>query len=179
MRKLLAFLLPVLAISCNNNSGTDSKGTTKDTTSKSSSATAMDYPYKIDHPDNWEIGSTSNTMTVLKSLKAWEDGKMDESAKYFADSVLIGFDGPERKMTNDSLKSMFTQSWNEYKTVKVNMKDWESVIAKDKSEEWVTIWYVQNWETKKGVVDSASVINDAMLKDGKIKRLYEYTRKLH
>lgn len=178
MKKLLAFLLPVVAISCNN-SGSGSKGSNADSGAKSSSGSNMNYPYKIDKPDNWEIGSPNNTMIALSSLKAWEEGKMDESAKYFADTVGVYFDGPDMKLTNDSLKKLFQSSWDQYKTVKVNMRDWESVISKDKSEEWVTIWYVQNWETKKGVVDSASIINDIMIKNGKIKRLYEYTRKLH
>ena len=89
------------------------------------------------------------------------------------------FDGPEKKMTRDSLKAMLKTGRDAYKTVKVDMHDWESVISKDKSEEWVTIWYTQSWETQKGVKDSLGVINDLKLKDGKITRLYEYSRKLH
>jgi ketosteroid isomerase-like protein len=59
------------------------------------------------------------------------------------------------------------------------MTDWESVISTDKKEEWVTVWYTQHWETKKGEKDSSAIINDMRLKDGKIIRLNEYTRKLH
>ena len=178
MKKLFLFFLPAIALSCNNG-GSSSKDSTKDSTASNSSSTAMDYPYKIDHPDNWDIGSSANTMASLRSLKAWEEGKMDESVKYFADCIGVYFDGPEKKMTNDSLKALFKASWAEYKTVKINMHDWESVISKDKSEEWVTLWYTENWETQKGVKDSSSIINDLKLKDGKITRLYEYTRKLH
>jgi hypothetical protein len=59
------------------------------------------------------------------------------------------------------------------------MYDWESVISKDKSEEWVTLWYSQKWETPKGAKDSTDVIDDLQLKNGKIIRLSEYTRKTH
>ncbi|MDQ6889125.1 MAG: hypothetical protein M3Z56_02435 [Bacteroidota bacterium] len=59
------------------------------------------------------------------------------------------------------------------------MQDWESVISKDKSEEWVTIWYRQKWEDMNGRKDSTDVVNDLKLKNGKIMRLDEYTRKLH
>ena len=59
------------------------------------------------------------------------------------------------------------------------MGDWESVISKDKKEEWVTLWYSQTWEDMNGKTDSLAVIDDLRLKDGKIIRLDEYTRKLH
>ncbi len=35
------------------------------------------------------------------------------------------------------------------------MEDWESVISKDKKEEWVTLWYSQKWEDMKGKTDSS------------------------
>lgn len=69
--------------------------------------------------------------------------------------------------------------WNSYKAVDIKMEDWESVISKDKSEEWVTIWYTEHWETKNGVKDSAAMVNDFKLSNGKIVKLDEYTRKLH
>jgi len=104
---------------------------------------------------------------------------MDESLKYFGDSIRVQFDGMDKKMSNDSLKAMLTNGWNSYKTVKERMEDWESVISKDKSEEWVTLWYTQSWETREGVKDSSAIINDLQIKDGKIIRLSEHTRKLH
>ena len=143
------------------------------------SASVGNYPYTIEHPDNWEVGSTANTMIALNSLKACEEGKMDESLKYFGDSIRVQFDGMDKKMSNDSLKAMLTNGWNSYKTVKEKLDDWESVISKDKSEEWVTLWYTQSWETKEGVKDSSAIINDLQIKGGKIIRLSEYTRKLH
>lgn len=177
MTKLTLLFLVAIACSCNNE--TAPKEGTKDSTVAVAPKPAGDYPYSIDHPDNWEIGSTANTMTALKALKAWEERKMDESATYFADSVKIEFDGLNKKMSNDSLKAMFARGGNNYKTVKVNMKDWESVVSKDKSEEWVTLWYTQSWEMKNGTTDSVAVVNDVEFKNGKIIRLAEYTRKLN
>jgi hypothetical protein len=179
MKRLIFFFLMVIAISCNN-AGTSSTDTKKDSASSASTTeTTPNYPYTIQHPDNWEIGSTANTMTALSALRAWESGKMDECLTYFADSVHTQFDGLDKKMAKDSLKAMFTNAWNMYKNVKVDMNDWESVIAKDKSEEWVTVWYKQLWDTKNGAKDSSSIINDIQLKNGKIIQLVEYTRKLH
>lgn len=178
MKKLTLLFLAGMACSCNNVE-TVSKDAMKDSTSTATKTTAINYPYTIDHPDNWEAGSTANLLTALTALKAWEQGKMDESLKYFGDSIRVQFDALDKTMSNDSLKAMFTQGWNRYKTVKVKMEDWESVISKDKSEEWVTVWYKEIWETKQGVKDSSSFINDLQLKGGKIIRLSEHSRKLH
>lgn len=177
MKKLTLLLFTGIVFSCNN-VDTTSKDATKDSPAIAT-ASALNYPYTIEHPDNWEIGSATNTMIALSSLKAWEEGNMDESLKYFGDSVRVEFDGIDKKMSRDSLRTMLTGGRNAYKALKVKMDDWESVIAKDKSEEWVTIWYTETFETTAGVNDSSAVINDLQLKDGKIIRLSEYTRKLH
>ena len=182
MKRLILFLLTGIACSCNNG-GTTTKEATKDSTMKDSAATTtatkMNYPYTIEHPDYWEEGSTANTMIVLNSLKAFQDGNVAEAMKDFGDSIHLQFDALDKKMTKDSVKTMFTTMRNGYKSIDVKMNDWESVVSKDKKEEWVTMWYRQKWEDMKGKKDSADFIDDLQLKNGKIMRLSEYTRKLH
>lgn len=177
MKKLTFIILSGILFSCNN--AETSKETVKDTAKVSIAETPLNYPYTIEHPDNWEMGSNENTLVALSGLKKWEEGKMDESLQYFGDSVRVQFDGLDKKMSNDSLKVMLTGAWNNYKSVKITMHDWESVISKDKSEEWVTMWYTQKWETQNGMKDSTTLVNDIQVKNGKIIRLSEYTRKLH
>ncbi len=183
MKKMkLLFLTAIVLASCNN-AGTETKEAMKDSTAKDSTmaapAVAMNYPYTIDHPDNWEMGSTANTMVALSALKAFENGNVAESMKYFGDSTHIQFDGLDKTMSNDSLKAMFTAWRSGIKSMEIKMDDWESVISKDKKDEWVTFWYREKWEDTKGKKDSADYINDLKIKDGKIVRLDEYTRKLH
>ena len=139
----------------------------------------MDYPYTVEHPDYWETGSQQNTLDALNSLKAWENRNMDESVKYFADSIHLQFDGIDKMVSNDSLKAMFSQSAAMTKNWSIKMQDWESVISKDKKVEYVTLWYRQYQENMQGAKDSADIINDLKMKDGKIIGLDEYTRKLH
>jgi len=181
MKKLFLFIMAGIAFSCNNEATTSTEAVKDSAAATTAEATpaVINYPYTVEHPDNWEMGSSSNTMAALTSLKAWEDGKIDEAVKYFADSVQLKFDGIDKKLTNDSLKVFFTAARNSYKNVKIKMGDWESVVSKDKKEEWVTVWYRQSWETQKGKKDSVDVINDLQMKNGKIVRLDEYTRKLH
>ncbi len=179
MKKILVvFLGGAIFTSCNSGN-TPANEATKDSSATMASTPKMDYPYTIDHPDNWEMGSTQNSMVALSALKAYEKGNVDESLKSFGDSVQIQFDGLDTKLSNDSLKSMFTRERRNFKSMNIKMDDWESVVSKDKKDEWVTLWYRQKWEDSKGKMDSADVINDLKMKDGKIIRLDEYTRKLH
>ena len=178
MKKLrLLFFTAIAFVSCNN-AGTETKEAAKDSTA-STPAKVMNYPYTIDHPDNWDMGNPENTMVALSALKAFSSGDVAGGMKYFGDSAQVQFDGLDKTMSNDSLKSMFTAWRNGYKSIDVKMNDWESVISKDKKEEWVTLWYRQKWEDMKDKKDSADFIDDLKIKDGKIIRLDEYTRKLH
>jgi hypothetical protein len=181
MKKMVFYFLTGIAFVSCNSTGTESKEALKDSTATPSASTTivMNYPYTIDHPDNWDMGSTSNTMTALSALKAYQDGNVPESMKYFGDSVQIQFEGMDKKMAADSLTAMFTNWRKGMKTIDIKMSDWESVISKDKKGEWVTIWYRQKWEDMKGKKDSLDVIDDMQIKDGKIVRLDEYSRKLH
>jgi hypothetical protein len=180
MKKMMLLFLAAIAFTSCNNAGTETKEAVKDSTAPAPPApVAMNYPYTIEHPDNWDMGSTGNTMIVLTAIKAFENGNVAESMKNFGDSIQLQFDGLDKKMSADSAKALFTTWRNAYKSMEVKMNDWESVISKDKKEEWVTIWYRQKWEDTKGKKDSADFIDDLKLKDGKIVRLDEYTRKLH
>ena len=174
---LLLLLAGALFTSCNN-SGSTAAEPSGDTTTNTIAAEPINYPYTIDHPDYWEPGSQQNTLNALTSLKAWENNNMDECMKYFADSVHVQFDGFDQTVSNDSLRKMITPGPNT-KSYSVKMQDWESVISKDKKEEYVTAWYRQYREDKDGKKDSIDVVNDLKMKDGKIIALDEYLRKLH
>ena len=179
MKKIFIIFLGAIAFAaCNSKSSTATEATT-DSTATTSPTEKIDYPYTIDHPDNWNIGSSSNTLTALTALKAFEDGNMEKSVSQFGDSVHLQFDALDTTLSNDGLKAMFTSLRNGYKSINVKMSDWESVVSKDGKEEWVTMWYKQIWEDNKGNKDSADYIDDIRLKNGKIIRLDEYTRKLH
>ena len=136
------------------------------------------YSYTIKKPDNWDMnGSSKNTEVAFNALKAFEEHKIDESLSYFGDSVLWKADYMEAKLSKDSLKSIFNSIWNETASLKIEMHDFESVISKDKKDEFVTIWYDQHTTDKKGKKDSVVLINDMKVVNGKIVELDEYTRR--
>jgi hypothetical protein len=69
---------------------------------------------------------------VLNSLKAWENNKLDETFKDFADSVQLSFDEFEAKLSKDSTFKMFQIQRNNMKAYSIEMEDYETVISKDK-----------------------------------------------
>jgi hypothetical protein len=170
MRKFLTLCLLVYASMGCNSSADKTSG--KDSTTNSGDA----YAYTIKTPDNWGIGSSKNTHIALNALKAFEDNKIDESAAYFADTVYWKSDYMEAKLGKDSLKALLTVGRNEFSTIKITMEDFESVISKDKKDEWVTVWYKQVTTDKNGKTDSVAVVNDLKIENGKIARLDEALR---
>ena len=171
MRKIVTLcLITYLLVSCDPAADkTGAKATTADTTKPV-------YAYTIKQPDNWEVGSPKNTAIALNALKAFENKKIDECLSYFADSVDWKSDYVEEKFSKDSLKSFLNGAWNMMASTKIDMHDFESVISKDKKDEYVTMWYVQTTTDKKGKVDSVAVINDLKISNGKIVTLDEAIR---
>ena len=176
MKKMFIIVCASFFAACNNS--TDSKET-KEAATEPASTEKIDYAYMPDNhgPDNWDRGDKKNIAIVLKSLKGYETGNLEQALAGFADSVWWSSDYFDQKLSKDSLKAMFTEGWKNTASVKIVMNDYESVISKDKKDEWVTLWYKQIMTDKKGKVDSMSVVNDAKIENGKITVLDEKTRK--
>lgn len=156
---------------CSDNSSTTDIKTT-DSTTTSVDVEKLDYPYTLDQPyKDWQPGDQKHAVNVMKSLKAYENGDIDASLTAFADSVELRFDGYRDKLSKDSLKKMFTKSRGDLSALKVKMGDWESVISKDKKEEYVTLWYKEIQTDKKGKTDSLVIVDDLKIENGKIVEL--------
>jgi len=172
MKKLLFISsIALLAISCNNNDTKDAKtgDTTKMADTKMADAKIPEMPFPLSHPyANWQTGDPQHAVTVMKGLKAFETGDINACMEAFGDSVRIGFDYYQAKLSKDSLKATLKMQRAMYGSIKVKMDDWESVISADKKIEWVTLWYKEYNTDKKGNVDSLDVIDDAKIKNGKI-----------
>ncbi len=183
MKKLIFFSCMALAVAGCSNRATKDETTATDSSGSAATAAAattsekLEYPYMLSKPyQNWQAGNQQNAITVMKGLKAFENGDIDACMASFGDSVELRFDYLHTKLSNDSLKKWFTKQRANYASLTVKMDDWEPVISSDKTEEWVTLWYKQIWTDKKGKTDSMSVINDAKIEKGKIVLLDEKTQ---
>lgn len=165
MRKLLTIaVMATIIFSCKN--AEDKKEVTSDIT----------YPYSLEKPDNWDIGSKENTLLVMNALKAFEDNKVEDCLSYFADTVRWRADYMDQTLSKDSLRVAMTNLRNSIQAVQVKMGDFESVISKDKKDEWVTLWYTEIVTDKTGKTDSLAMVNDIKVANGKIVELNESIR---
>lgn len=179
MRKLLFIGCLAALASCNNAATTDTKtDSTGTSTAEAPAKKAMpEMPYQLAKGyKNWQPGDQQHALTVMNSLKAWENGDIPKSMDAFADSIEINFDNWGGKYSKDSLAKQFTAYRNSLASVTIKMEDWESVIAEDKSLEFVTLWYKQITTDKKGKTDSVACINDARIVNGKVVELSEAIR---
>ena len=169
MKQVLVILFTgICALSCNDKN-TASTPTITDSTTTAAPPERLDYPYTLDHPyQDWQPGNQQHAVMVMKSLKAYENGNIEECIQGFGDSVTIMFDGYQARLSKDSLINMFVKSRCEVASVVIKMGDWESVISKDKKDEYVTLWYKKIETDKRGKTDSLSVIDDLKIVNGKI-----------
>lgn len=165
MRKLLTVaLMATIIFSCKN--AEETKEVTTDVT----------YPYSLEKPDNWDIGSKENTLLVMSALKAFEENKVEDCLSYFADTVKWRADYMDQTLPKDSLRVAMTNLRNSLQAIQVKMGDFESVISKDKKDEWVTLWYTEIVTDKTGKTDSLAMVNDIKVSKGKIVELNESIR---
>jgi hypothetical protein len=164
-------------MSCNQSTTTS---TSADSLKPADAAASEDvsYAYTIEHPDQWEWGSKKNTETALNALKGFETGDIAGTMKYWGDSVKLEFDNFDKKVSNDSLKAMFTAWRGNFKDLRIQMEDFESVVSKDKKKEYVSLWYKEYITNSKGEQDSVQCMDDLLFENGKIVLLNEKTRKL-
>ena len=177
MKKMFFIACTALVVlSCNNSadskdsksSDTSKMGDTKMADSKMSAA-KVEMPYTLDQPyQNWQTGNPQHAANAMKALKAFETGDIASCVTYFGDSVELRFDNYFSKVSNDSLKKLFTNWRAGSASITIKMGDWESVISEDKKDEWVTMWYKEIMTDKKGKTDSLGTVNDCKMVNGKI-----------
>jgi hypothetical protein len=179
MKKTLLLACVVVAISsCNSNqpaANTATAAPVADTTV----AEKIDYAYlPAGHvPDYWDRGDQKNIALVLKSLKAFENGNVDESLSAFADTLYWTADGINGKYSKADMKKIFTDVWSKVSAMKIAMEDYEAVVSKDKKENYVSLWYKHTTTYKSGKVDSTFTMDDLRIENGKITVLDEKSRK--
>ena len=171
MKKIFILLLPAsLLFACNANDSTvkgtsDSTGTTKPTTTETEK---VSLPFTMTRTPDWEMNTLPNVATAMNTLKAFVDNDMTGIQQYLADSVEFYTDNIAFKGTKDSLVKFFTPYRNSMDSIGIRMHDYESVKSKSRGEEWVGMWYTETHYQKGGKVDSAMVMDDIKIVNGKV-----------
>jgi len=133
------------------------------------------FAYHKDSTYQWEINpDTKNVTVALNALKAEE--KLDTAGleKCFDNNVEVYADGSHFKGSINEFAKVMQKQLEPLKSSEIKMNDWESVINKDKTEEWVTIRYSQYFNYKSGKRDSVEYSDDMRFNNGKIGLIREY-----
>ena len=164
MKKVLGLLcFAIILFACNNN----------ETTSDATSAEApkkenVSLPYKVEKTPDWEFGSDSNVAIAMNCLRAYETNDMNAIGQYLADSVEFYVDTINFKGTKADLIKMMAEYRNTLESYSVDMKDYESVSSKNRGEEWVGLWYVEDIKPKDGKAYTVLCMDDVKIVDGKV-----------
>ena len=86
----------------------------------------------------------------MNCLRAFETNDMNALGQYLADSVEFYVDTINFKGTKDELIKLMTGFRNSLESISIDMKDYESVTSKNRGEEWVGLWYVEDIKPKGG-----------------------------
>jgi hypothetical protein len=169
MNKLSSLILAYLLFAACQNKETK--------TTDSVAADTTKYPYSIKQVQSWEMNpDTKNAVTAMNLIKTFENLDTASMGKILADSVAFDLDGYRFKGTKPQFLKEIQGEFEKMKGFKIEMQDMESVVNKDKTEEWVSLWYSQVSTTKAGKADTVALFNDIQFKNGKVVRLSEYVQ---
>ncbi len=175
MKQLIVIICLGIAFASCNNAGTKQASGSDSTGTATKPAAEVTLPYKLEKPyQNWQIGSNENVAAAMGALKAYVDKDFTALGNLIGDSLHMRMDNYQATMSRDSAIKSFTAMRNQSTDYVITMYDYESVISADKKDEWVTLWYKQNWKNEKGVADSLSIIDDCKMKGGKMIELDEH-----
>jgi hypothetical protein len=134
------------------------------------------YPYTAKYSLNWQPGDEKYAVLALTAFKKYVDGDVKGSFAYFADSIEFIADKFYFRGKKDSLEAMMTPMRAELASMSVQPDTWLTTYYPDKNDTWVTVWSTQKWTDKKGKMDSIYIVDDILIKDGKIAVIDEKQR---
>ena len=144
-------------------------------TADTSAVVDAKFPFAKQKGQDWEINKDdANTVIALNALKSIERKDYKAIGDDTADSVKSEIDGLKFNGTKAEMMKANKDFFATLRSIKIVPNDWLSVVNKDKSQEWVRVWYSQYWEDMQGKRDSINVFNDIRLRSGKITEWNEY-----
>ena len=176
MKKIFIAVMAASILSCNTPSEkTNSAGETKAVTSKTDPDMSG---YTATYSSSFEMGDPKHSEAVLALYKAWDNGNLESSKAFFADSIHFYLsDGSVIEGLRDSTIATMQHYRDMFSAMKNTVHAVFPVKSIDKNENWVCIWATEV-NTKAGKTDSTSLQETWRFnKDGKIDLLYQYGAK--
>ncbi len=172
MKKIFFIATAIFLFSCNNESKTANKtDETKDPEAK------VNLPFKMSYDGTPSIGKSENIATVMNFNGDFIAGKLDNIGSYLADSVHLVFeDGKEMNTVRDSVVALIKEWRGSMTDAKQSYISAVALDNKDKGDEWVFQWIDETHNYKDGKTEHHIYHEDYLLKDGKIRDMYQYAQ---
>ena len=168
---LLLIFLCVIFFSCNIEAKKDEAKT-----DSAAPKEALVYPFTPKYSNNWQPGDEKNAAIALTAFKKYLDGDVKGCFDAFADSIEFIADKFFYKGKKDSLLAMMIPMRGELASASADVDAWETVYYPDKKDTWVTVWSKEKMTDKKGKMDSVYLVDDILMRDGKIDAIMESQR---
>ncbi len=177
-KTITCLLAAVLLMACANDATIKSAADSTAAAGNVPETEAVELPYSVPGMPDWERGKAANVAVAMNTLKAYADNDMSRLQQYLADSVEFYTDNLSFKGSRDSLVKLFTVYRNRMDSIDIRMHDYESVASKSRGQEWVSLWYTETSRRKGGATDSAMVMDDVKIINGKVATIDSKLRRL-
>lgn len=167
MKTFLLLLLSAGLLTSCNNSKTEEKKNSGELATRNDGK-LLELPYKLERIPDWEKGNDNNVPVAMNFLKSYEIKDFVNMRNYLADTVQFIYDNGNFNGTRDQMVKFLKNLRDNRQEVKIEMNDYESVRSKRRNQEYVSLWYVERIIDNGGKADSAFVMDDYRIKDGKI-----------
>jgi len=171
--KKLVFLLPlsVAILSC-----TSPQKNVAEEQAPAASSIALPYEATFSSQFNQDV-SDEDLLTVLNSYKAWETGDMPKLRSAFGDSLnFTRWDGTKFNGPASGTLDNWAASRDSLSSVKLVFAAWLKCHSIDTDADFINVWYKEIDTYKSGKVDSADWHDINSVKNGKIRRYFQYRR---
>jgi hypothetical protein len=167
MKKFTLFLLVASLFLACNNENKDAKKNPNEITLRSEGK-ELELPYKVTKLSDWERGDDKNIPIPMILLRCYEIKDFVSIKNYLADTVEFNFNNGQFRGSKDQFVKFLKNFRDQRTNVQITMNDYETVTSKPRKEDWVSLWYTEIVTDRTGKVDSASVMDDYRIVNGKV-----------
>jgi hypothetical protein len=134
-------------------------------------------PFKLSYPGKIVFGDPGNVVTDMNFNKRFIEGDTD-LGEYLADRVSLYFpDGSSVSATRDSILSLIKVFRKSLSEVEMHYISIFPIKNLDQNQEWILSWFQETDTYLNDSVDSYFIHEDIYFQNGKIRSVYQYSRK--
>ena len=175
MKKILTVAAWALFAACNTNAPAPTTDAAKIIPD---SVKAIQSPYPISYSSKFTMDDPKNAESLLAMWKAYDNGNLNSSKEYFADTVDVALgDGSVMRSSRDSMLAGIQSYRSLFKTAFERVSAIMAVKSTDRNEHWVLIWGTEIDTYKNGRVDSTDLQETWRFNEsGKANLVFQYKR---